>query len=225
MVQRTIANNNVELVMLGHYLYPYDNGEFAKAVSEGSKDDGTDIHTLNQKRVGLPTRDSAKTFIYATNYGAGATKIGDMVWDKTPFDYLDDEYSQALESIQKRIQIIDGKKFFPIEKGVLTPMREELIIATIYGTRIIKAFRDNTKGYNQLLEQMSIQGKKGYIEAIDGRKLYLRSEHKALNLLIQSAGAIFMKYYLVDIEEELSKKFTHGKEYAYVANIHKLLWI
>lgn len=47
--------------MLGHYLYPYDNGEFGLAVSEGKKEDKTDIHSLNQKRVGLPSRDAAKT--------------------------------------------------------------------------------------------------------------------------------------------------------------------
>lgn len=47
--------------MLGHYLSPFDNHEFAKIVDEGKKENGTDIHTVNQHRVGLPTRDLAKT--------------------------------------------------------------------------------------------------------------------------------------------------------------------
>ena len=38
-----------------------------------------DIHTYNQKLAELPTRDQAKTFIYATLYGAGANKIGSII--------------------------------------------------------------------------------------------------------------------------------------------------
>jgi DNA polymerase I-like protein with 3'-5' exonuclease and polymerase domains len=40
---------------------------------------GGDIHTSNQKAAGLPTRDAAKTFIYALIYGAGPAKIGSIV--------------------------------------------------------------------------------------------------------------------------------------------------
>jgi hypothetical protein len=41
----------------------HDGGVYARAVDEGKKEDGTDIHTLNQQGAGLPTRDDAKTFI------------------------------------------------------------------------------------------------------------------------------------------------------------------
>jgi DNA polymerase I-like protein with 3'-5' exonuclease and polymerase domains len=40
---------------------------------------GGDIHTANQNAAGLPTRDAAKTFIYALIYGAGPAKIGSIV--------------------------------------------------------------------------------------------------------------------------------------------------
>lgn len=56
--------DQLELVMMGHYLGPYDNYQYAQAVDSGDKDKGTDIHTMNQKAAGLPTRDAAKTFIY-----------------------------------------------------------------------------------------------------------------------------------------------------------------
>lgn len=49
----------LELRCLSHFLAPYDNGAYAHEVVNG------DIHTTNQKAAGLPTRDSAKTFIYA----------------------------------------------------------------------------------------------------------------------------------------------------------------
>ncbi len=38
-----------------------------------------DIHTKNQRDAKLPTRDAAKTFIYAFIYGAGDAKIGEII--------------------------------------------------------------------------------------------------------------------------------------------------
>lgn len=66
----------LELCMLAHYM---KDDEFTKAVAEGRKEDGTDVHTLNQHKAGLPSRDAAKTFIYALCYGAGAGKIGSII--------------------------------------------------------------------------------------------------------------------------------------------------
>lgn len=53
----------LELRTLSHYMAIYDDGAYAKAVDEGKKENGTDIHTLNQQATGLATRDEAKTFI------------------------------------------------------------------------------------------------------------------------------------------------------------------
>jgi DNA polymerase I-like protein with 3'-5' exonuclease and polymerase domains len=63
----------IELRCLAHYMYKFDNGEYAKKLLE------SDIHIVNQKAAGLATRDEAKTFIYATLYGAGPQKIGSIV--------------------------------------------------------------------------------------------------------------------------------------------------
>lgn len=210
----------LELVMLGHYLGQFDNYEFAHIVDTGDKSNGTDIHTVNQHRVGLPTRDAAKTFIYSVIYGAGETKIGIQTWDKTPFEYTSQEYRQAKEKVEKRLTFINGKAFYPIAKETLAPYDEDIIMQTVYGARVSTLFRDNTKGYKQLVEHTIANVKNNKIIGLDGRLLNVRAEHKALNLLLQSAGAIFMKYYLVCIDEGLNKLFTHGKEYAYVANIH-----
>lgn len=65
--------SGLELRMLAHYLYEFDNGEYARTILTG------DIHTANQKAAGLDTRDQAKTFIYAFNYGAGNKKLGSIV--------------------------------------------------------------------------------------------------------------------------------------------------
>lgn len=56
--------------MLGHYL---NDETFTAVLLDG------DIHTKNQKDAGLPTRDDAKTFIYAFIYGAWYAKLGSII--------------------------------------------------------------------------------------------------------------------------------------------------
>lgn len=68
--------SGLELRGLAHYLARYDGGTYAKAVVHGSKDEGTDAHTLNMKALGINSRDDAKTWFYAFIYGAGNTKLG-----------------------------------------------------------------------------------------------------------------------------------------------------
>jgi len=63
-------SSGLELRCLAHYI---KDDDYTREILEG------DIHTANQKMAGLPTRDNAKTFIYAFLYGAGAAKIGNIV--------------------------------------------------------------------------------------------------------------------------------------------------
>lgn len=62
--------SGIELRCLAHYM---QDEEYTDHLLNG------DIHTKNQEAAGLETRDQAKTFIYATLYGAGAAKIGSIV--------------------------------------------------------------------------------------------------------------------------------------------------
>ena len=61
---------SLELRVLAHYM---NDTLFNTEILEG------DIHSANQKRAGLPTRDMAKTFIFALIYGAGDGKLGSIV--------------------------------------------------------------------------------------------------------------------------------------------------
>lgn len=59
------------------------------------------------------------------------------------------------------------------------------------------------------------------LKALDGRILYARSAHSALNLLLQSAGAILCKLATVLLWEELRDKgLKWGRDYAFVAHAH-----
>lgn len=48
--------------------------------------------------------------------------------------------------------------------------------------------------------------KRHYLKGLDGRKLHVRSIHSALNLLLQSAGALVCKYWMVRTEERLIQR-------------------
>ncbi|CCE60793.1 DNA polymerase I [Pseudomonas phage tf] len=60
----------LELRMLAHYV---NDPEYTREIVDG------DVHTANQLAAGLPTRDDAKTFIYAFIYGAGDGKLGTII--------------------------------------------------------------------------------------------------------------------------------------------------
>ena len=67
---------------------------------------------------------------------------------------------------------------------------------------VLKArFLEGLPGLVKLQESLEETGEKGYLIGLDGRKLWLRKDdkgrpmmHKALNMLLQSAGSIVMKY-------------------------------
>ena len=42
---------------LAHYLKPIDKGNLQRVIEEGSKDDGTDLHSLNAKVCGISRGD------------------------------------------------------------------------------------------------------------------------------------------------------------------------
>ena len=52
---------------------------------------------------------------------------------------------------------------------------------------------------------------------LDGRKLFIRSAHSALNMLLQSAGAIVMKQALVLLDQKIRKLKLEAN---FVANVH-----
>ncbi|MCK9382916.1 MAG: DNA polymerase [Sulfuritalea sp.] len=67
--------DGLELRMLAHYM---NDPEFTRALLEGKKEDGTDIHSVLCK-AGQPhikDRNMSKTLIYGMIYGAGDEKLG-----------------------------------------------------------------------------------------------------------------------------------------------------
>lgn len=84
------------------------------------------------------------------------------------------------------------------------------------GDKLIKNFMRNTPSLDKLSKKVLKFAAKGYVPALDGRKVWVRSEHAALNSLLQSAGAIVAKQWLVCMTEELRKQKIPYKLLAWV---------
>lgn len=176
--------SGLELRMLAHYLIAecramleeaiHENNEAKRLVAERGlasavmyRDillDG-DIHSHNQKLAGLPTRDNAKTFIYAFNYGAGDAKLGSIVG------------GGAEEGAVMRARFLAENPCIAI-----------------------------------LIDRMTEKAAKGYLIGVDGRRITMRRDatgkvmvHKALNTLLQSAGAIVMKYSMLFLNKWIER--------------------
>lgn len=165
----TVENGNVlvgtdlsgiELRCLAHYM---QDEEYTRELIDG------DIHTKNQKAADLPTRDMAKTFIYATLYGGGPAKIGSIVGG--------------------------GAK---------------------EGKRLTKNFFDATPALAGLVKRVKKIAEKGTIPALDGRRIVIRSDHAALNSLLQSCGAIIAKQWCIEAHKMLKEKGIPVKQVAFV---------
>jgi DNA polymerase I len=77
-------------------------------------------------------------------------------------------------------------------------------------------------GMDKLVKALQVKVKsQGYIHGLDGRVIPIRSEHAALNTLLQSAGAILMKRAVVILDASLQAAgLVPGIDYEFVANVH-----
>lgn len=138
--------SGIELRCLAHFMARYDNGEYVNVLLNG------DVHTANQTAAGLPTRDNAKTFIYAFLYGAGDEKIGSIV----------------------------GK-------------------GRAVGKALKDKFLSGLPALGSLKKAVEKAADRGYLIGLDGRRIAVRSKHAALNTLLQGAGAVIAKRWLVEV--------------------------
>ena len=85
------------------------------------------------------------------------------------------------------------------------------------GQRLIDSFLKETPALKKLRDKVSVLAGKGFVPGLDGRKIWVRSEHAALNSLLQGAGAIVMKKALVLLADKIKDNKWDAK---FVANVH-----
>lgn len=85
------------------------------------------------------------------------------------------------------------------------------------GRQLRNTFLNSLPSFAALIKRVQREAKRGFIKGLDGRKLTVRSEHAALNTLLQSAGAIVMKEALIILQGYFDTFHIDAK---FVANVH-----
>ena len=58
------------------------------------------------------------------------------------------------------------------------------------------------------------------LRGLDGRPIFCSAEHASLNYLLQGAGAVFSKRWVVIAYERLCEKYDYGKDFTFCAYVH-----
>lgn len=96
--------------------------------------------------------------------------------------------------------------------------KEKMELGREIKAKMAARFTAKTKLQQALTEEIE---SKGRIKGVDGRTLFIRKPHAALNTLLQSAGAVVMKKALIVLDRDLQQSgLRPGKEYEFVGNIH-----
>ena len=85
------------------------------------------------------------------------------------------------------------------------------------GKELIESFLSNMPALKRLRTQVTEAATQGSIKGLDGRWLQIRSEHAALNTLLQGAGAIICKEWLVQMTKQINEMKLNAK---LVGSIH-----
>ena len=89
------------------------------------------------------------------------------------------------------------------------------------GKRLKEAFLAATPALAKLRDAVAKASSRGYLIGLDGRKLHVRSEHAALNTLLQSAGALISKQWLIEIDKTATEAgLEYGKDWSMLGWIH-----
>ena len=143
--------------------------------------------------------------------------------------YMNDkEFTNVLltEDIHTRNQLAAGLETRPQAKTFIYAFlygAGDAKIGTIVGgsakdgAYLKRRFLSNTPALESLRERVTRASGRGYLTGLDGRRLRVRSEHAALNTLLQAAGAIVMKKALVILDDYATQ---WKLDYNFIGNIH-----
>ena len=74
------------------------------------------------------------------------------------------------------------------------------------GAVLKKRFLAKIPALAKLIDRVTEASKRGYLIGLDGRHLKVRSAHAALNVLLQSAGALICKQWMVEFDKALKQR-------------------
>lgn len=202
--------SSLELIGLGHYLWPFDEGELSARVCDPERDP----HYEHGEITGLPRSDT-KTATYCYIYGGGPPKVGVTVgWKPEEEEALLKDGAKSISGWVRFLKEINKGEF-------REPTRREKV-AYAKGKMIIDRFLKAITGLKELKNGIQATAKaRGWLKGIDGRKLIVRKDYAALNALIQGMGAILVKLWMILLHERLQAAgLVRGKDYNQVLWVH-----
>jgi len=89
------------------------------------------------------------------------------------------------------------------------------------GRALRKKFLKSLPAFGRLMEAVRYKAQSiGCLRGLDNRRLPVRSEHKALNTLLQGAGAVIMKVATIEAAREFTRRGWTREDVAQVAHVH-----
>lgn len=172
--------SGLELRCLAHHMAKYDGGAYGKLVLA---DKPNDVHTAN-------------SVLLSGNYVLAVKPKLIAVTLKVSRD-------DAKTFIYAMIYGAGDEKLGKILAPGKTP-KEHISIGQQARARFLKQL----PALKYLLEAIQLDvKKKGYLLLLDGRRAYIRSEHAALNTLLQGDGAIICKRWIITANDRLIERF------------------
>jgi DNA polymerase I len=164
--------------------------EYTDNVLNGRKEDGTDIHSVNMRAAGLQSRDDAKTFFYGFLFGAGDAKVGKIV------------RGSSQDGKRLKEQFLKG---LPALGRLMEELQAE--------------WRKNAKQrFNPKFNRMEYYN--GWVKGLDGRPIFIASEHAILVYVLQSDEAIMMTKAYNLLWERLTSKYSYPSQFGIVCWYH-----
>lgn len=174
------------------------NQEFTDMLLNGDKSKGTDGHSLAMKGV-----NRALDRYQRPHITRGKAKNFNFGWK---FGASDNKLGQMVQA----------------DKGVGATIRKELEAVfpaqAALVDRLTKEWQSNAK--KSLDKWGRVCYKSGWIRGLDGRPIFIESEHAILVYVLQSDEAICMTAAYNLLYNRLNKKYVWGKDWAYVCWYH-----
>lgn len=84
------------------------------------------------------------------------------------------------------------------------------------GNKLKATFLRNLPALKKLVDAVKCASKRGYLVGLDGRHIHVRSEHSALNSLLQSAGAIIAKRAMVIADKAIRERHLPAQQVLFI---------
>ena len=156
------------------------------------------------------------------------TLINGVKEDKTSIHYVNQAAIRKIAGFEPTYKICKNLNYAFIFGARDPKLSQTAGMPSSYGPKIREALLSVAPGFEELVNGLTKEWRankakygRGWVTGLDGRPIFIPSEHAVLVYVLQSDEAILMQTALVLLYGWLKEKgWVHGREYGFVANIH-----